>query len=272
MSGSPSDQKHDARLYVTQILLVLASSPLHWTGTDAFHLVGYSFGGGLAVAFARYFSASLKSLTLIAPCGLVREDHINWKHKLLYSVGLLPERLIQYLVKRRMSAVSVVPPTSIIDTRTNMRAPAPKAIDVKKGDSDITGGVSYDHAPLSKRLPGVTVATSVAQQIGCHQGFIDAFISSIRYAPIYDQKGLWSATARSLRTKEQGAGEMLRGNRILFILGATDSVIRAKELEPDARAVLGDDMVEFVIMDAGHELVMTASEEIVTAVLDFWRS
>lgn len=141
---------------------------------------------------------------------------------------------------------------------------------VKKGDSDITGGISYDHAPLSKRLPGVTVATSMAQQIVCHEGFIGAFISSIRYAPIYDQKDLWSAASRSLRTKEQGTGEMLRGSKILFVLGASDSVIRAKELEPDARAVLGDDMVEFVIMDAGHELVMTAAEEIVTAVLEFW--
>ncbi|KAE9572170.1 hypothetical protein CGMCC3_g11609 [Colletotrichum fructicola] len=52
-SDAPTDLPYDSRLYTTQILLALASSPLRgWTGDDAFHLLGYSLGGAVAAAFA----------------------------------------------------------------------------------------------------------------------------------------------------------------------------------------------------------------------------
>ncbi|KAJ4424535.1 hypothetical protein N0V82_000859 [Gnomoniopsis sp. IMI 355080] len=111
----------------------------------------------------------------------------------------------------------------------------------------------------------------MARQVASHQGFITAFMSSIRYAPIYGQEALWSAAARALRMKEQNAQEGLRGGKVLLILGATDSVIHAKELQANARAVLGDDLVEFIIMDAGHEVVITKAKEIVTEVVGFWK-
>src|SRR3569833_3044127 len=37
---------HDARLYVSQMLLALASSPLPWTGDGALDVVGERKGGG----------------------------------------------------------------------------------------------------------------------------------------------------------------------------------------------------------------------------------
>src|SRR5690606_38930948 len=88
--------------YTTQILLALSSSPLPWLGTNTLHLIGYSFGGCLAVPFTRYFPHLVKSLTLIASGGLIRETHTNWTHKVLYS-DLLPEWLLMYLIRRRLT-------------------------------------------------------------------------------------------------------------------------------------------------------------------------
>ena len=95
-SDAPADVEYGARLYVTQILLVLASSRLG--GWERFHLAGYSLGGGLAVAFARHFPHRVESLTLIAGAGLIRPHHVDWKGWVLYQSGLLPEALVKWIV------------------------------------------------------------------------------------------------------------------------------------------------------------------------------
>ncbi|KAI9040689.1 alpha/beta hydrolase [Aspergillus affinis] len=76
-SETPNDLPHDARLYTTQILLVLSSSPLSWTGSSAFHIVRFSLGGSIAVAFAAYHAILLRSITVICPGGLIRTSHIS---------------------------------------------------------------------------------------------------------------------------------------------------------------------------------------------------
>ena len=95
-SDTPADVEYGARLYVTQMLLVLASSRLG--GWERFHLVGYSLGGCLAVAFTRNFPHQVESLTLIAGAGLIRRHHVDWKGWLLYQSGLLPEALVKWIV------------------------------------------------------------------------------------------------------------------------------------------------------------------------------
>ena len=94
-SDAPADVEYGSPLYVTQILLVLASSRLDW---DRFHLVGYSLGGCLAVAFARYFPRRAASLTLVAGAGLIRPHHVDRKGWLLYQSGLLPEAMVKWIV------------------------------------------------------------------------------------------------------------------------------------------------------------------------------
>lgn len=55
------DLPHDDRLYTTEILLALTSSPLAWT-PGGFSLIGYSLGGGIAADFASSFPNIVKSL------------------------------------------------------------------------------------------------------------------------------------------------------------------------------------------------------------------
>ncbi|KAI1082936.1 alpha/beta-hydrolase [Whalleya microplaca] len=278
-SDAPNNLAYDARLYTTQLLLVLASSAVPW---PRFHLVGYSLGGGLGVAFARYFPHLVRSLTLIAPGGLIRPHHVGWRSRLLYDSGLLPESLVRWLVRRRIRPGAAAPPSqtggdragvlavAAAESRTNAR--------VTTGDGDANGGETFDSAAISKRRPGVTVAEVVRWQVDCHEGFIMAFLSSIRHAPIYAPQEDWTALAAILRARRSTGGHGaeaeakpgLAGGKILMVLGEYDSVIVKDEIVHDSLRVLGRDGVEFAVLPGGHELPITGSTEVAAVMEKFW--
>jgi hypothetical protein len=145
-------------------------------------------------------------------------------------------------------------------------------------NSDASGGHSFDNAVLLARRPEHTVSSVMAWQLRHHEGFIPAFVSSIRYAPIYDQKEDWYALGQLLAERrerlawEDTADELpgLRGGKILLVLGASDPVIVKEELIHDATAVLGEDGFEAVVVDAGHELVMNKGVEVANVISNFW--
>jgi len=120
---------------------------------------------------------------------------------------------------------------------------------------------------------GVTVADVMEWQIAEHRGFVKAFMSSIRYAPIYDRREEWRELGRMLEERRRGEGAVgLRGGKVLLVLGKTDTVIVRDELIEDAKATLGEEAVEVVEIDAGHELVFTHGEDVAAAAVEFWRS
>ncbi|KAL1840842.1 hypothetical protein VTJ49DRAFT_7685 [Mycothermus thermophilus] len=271
----PGEVDYDLRLYATQVLLVLASSPVAWTGDDAFHLVGYSLGGGLAVGFARYFASMVRSVVVIAGGGLVRREHVGWRSRVLYGKGWLPDGVVHWLVRRRL-----MPPEgngSGGRTETKMAAEAVgNGNGAEKGrwhkNSDVRGGDDFDNAVLLARRPEYTVSSVMDWQLRHHEGFIPAFVSSIRHAPIYEQTEDWLALGQHLnerRTRPELPG--LRGGKILMILGASDPVVLKEEFIHDATAVLGEDGFEAVVFDTGHELVMTRADDIARAVSAFWK-
>jgi pimeloyl-ACP methyl ester carboxylesterase len=276
-SDAPVDVPYDIRLYTTQILLVLASSPLAWTGDDGFHLVGYSLGGGLAVAFARYFPRMVRSVVVIAGGGLIRSAHVGWMSRLLYSRGVFPERVLRWLVRWRLR-----PKQAGVTTETKMAGEvvAAKGTEKKRHEnSDASGGDSFDNAVLLARRPEHTVSSVMDWQLRSHEGFIPAFVSSIRYAPIYDQQEHWYALGQLLAERrerlesEDTAGELpgLKGGRLLLVLGASDPVIVKEELVHDATAILGEDGLKAVLLDAGHELVMGKGAEVAAVMASFWK-
>ncbi|KAK1758641.1 hypothetical protein QBC47DRAFT_358472 [Echria macrotheca] len=262
LSDAPVDLPYDIRLYTSQILLVLSSSALPWTGSDGFHLVGYSLGGGVAVSFARYFPHMVRSLVLVAGGGLIRHEHVSWQSKVLYSTGLFPEWVLERLVRRRLTPQRAA-------NEENMAA---EAVDTKQlrrqKNSDASGGDSYDKAVLSTRKPGITVAAVMKWQLTHHEGFIPAFVSSIRYAPIYEQREDWQVLGKVLaeRREAQGTVPGMRSGRVLMVLGDTDPVIVREELLHDATGLLGEDAIEAVSLDCGHEIVMTRGETVARPV------
>ncbi len=84
------------------MLLVLASSPLSWTGTNSMRIVGYSLGGGIAAHFAATFPHMVSSLVLLAPAGLIRAERFGRITQFVFSSGVIPERILAGITSRRL--------------------------------------------------------------------------------------------------------------------------------------------------------------------------
>ncbi|KAI5866815.1 Alpha/Beta hydrolase protein [Durotheca rogersii] len=319
-SDAPDDLPYDSRLYATQILLVLASSNLPWTtpagvgaaSSGGFHLVGYSLGGALCVAFARYFPHLLRSLALVASAGLIRSHHVGWQSRFLYNMGLLPEFLVRRLVRRRIrpsvttTMTTTTSSTAAVEKQEEGGRKLPRlgqgaaddvdivSAEVKKPgflpikDGDVNGGDDFNAAAISRSRPGVTVASIVRWQVDHHAGFIGAFVSTIRNAPIYAPQEDWgflaTVLARARRRAREAESEEgiagiesplllsgLRAGKVLMVLGEDDPVIVKDEVEEDVRKVLGSEGVEFAVLPGGHEIPITSSHGVAEALEGFWR-
>lgn len=238
--------------------------------------MGYSLGGGISASFTSHFPSLVSSLILLAPAGLVRAQHINRTNKLLYSTGLVPESVLEHVIRKRLQAgpSAAVPVKPAEESKKTTAADAvteeiPKYPDEK--------GASFNNAVLSKSRPHITVAAAVAWQTQYHEGFIKSFISSIRYGPILDQQAEWKRigarlAAQNASSEERFEREGLQHGKILIICGNTDPVIVKEELVEDATEALRDHCVCFKFCDAGHELPIVRSEVIVGQIWDFWET
>lgn len=261
-SDTPDDLSQDIRLFTTQILLVLASSPLSWTGKDSgkFSLVGYSLGGGVGASFASYFPDLLDTLILIAPAGLLRPHHISKTSHIIYSEEIIPESLLQSIVRKRL--------------RRPMSAPLPAADD-KDAKLDVTDAMQAEvtieansTAVLSQSRPHVTNEKCVADQLDNHMGFVGAFMSSIRYAPIRDQHERWQMVGAQLSKTNKKKGSQ---KKVLVVLGAKDSIIVKQEIQEDAAAALSGNVEFAVFDDAAHDVPIVKGSQVAEKIVDFWR-
>lgn len=205
----------------------------------------------------------------IAPSGILREHHIAWQSKILYSTeGILPESLIQWLVKRRMSEGPITPNKKHDPDATD----AVKA-EVGNAHSDL---LKKANEPLFPHRPTVTIGGAVQWQIQQHTGFLPAFVSAIRHAPITAQHPYWRKIGERLtaqKTKRDDAQATNNGlwkSKVLMILGSTDTVIIKNEVEEDAVECLGKGNLETVVIEGGHEIPMSEAKEVTKAILRFW--
>lgn len=305
----PADVDHDAALYITQILAVVATASSSSFG--CFHVMGYSFGGGLAVSFASYYPQLVRSVTLIAPGGLMPWRGNSWRTRMLYFTrGIFPEWVLQYFVRRRFApAAATAVPANQQQRRPNDVQDGGGDDDNNKNDHDVaailveqaeTGSDPFDSAVVATRkcssssgetssqaqVP-ITVADVMAWQLQHHQGFVPAVMSAFRYGPIHERYEEWGRLGefltarrqrhrqRPLRLDDRGrepALEGLLGGKVLLVLGQSDSIVREERLVPEMKRVLGDDAVEVVVLEAGHEVAITKGVEIANAALEFWHS
>ena len=255
-SETPADLPQDLRLFTTQILLVLASSPLSWTGPNRFSIIGYSLGGGISAGFTSYYPDLIESLVLISPSGLIRARHFSKTSQILYSQGVIPEPLLLRLVKKRLK-------TPLYPSKKQPTGPDVGAAAAVQAEAKIE---SNSQATPSRSHPGVTIEKVVTHQVDHHEGFVSAFMSSIRYGPIQSQHMLWQQIEKRLGQHNSTTGET---RRVLIVSGDHDPIINKEELWEDAYTVF-DGSVDFKFINAAHDLPIVKSVDVVDAIWKHW--
>ncbi|KAH8814166.1 alpha/beta-hydrolase [Hyaloscypha sp. PMI_1271] len=245
-SDSPADLPLDSRLYSTEILIAITSSPIPWT-PEGFSIVGYSLGGGIAVDFTVSFPSMVKSLVLLAPAGLIRPSHFGWVSRFMYSDNV-PDWLLEWVVERRLRGGPIRPqvaktgdedhPTTEAEVKGN-RNPEYEAVVLVEGRQDLT------------------IAASVKWQLDFHNGFVKSFCNSIKHSSIERRQESW----RMLGERE---------DQVLIVAGRTDPVIVADELMVDVFKVVGEEKVRWRVVDSAHEFPVTKMEEVVDEIRSFW--
>jgi len=270
----PRQYHQDAQLFTSQILLVLASSQLAWTGSDRFTLVGYSLGGGVSASFTSYFPELVESLVLIAPAGLIRPGHISRSSRLLYG-AVLPEAVAEYFIYWRLKGGSGVP----FGKRRPKVSGETKTTPVGAAESEVPEHPAHaanSLAPIFPDRPGISPANAVNWQLDAHPGFLSAFISSIKHAPITQQHERWrligrrQVAARISAEPAEKAQQGLKEGKVLILLGKQDKVIISDEVEEDATAVLGKENVTVIRLEGAHDVPVVNAQGCVDALLDFW--
>ncbi|KAK0386846.1 hypothetical protein NLU13_5159 [Sarocladium strictum] len=245
-SDSPTDVPHDLRLYLSQMLLVLASSPLPWTGNAAFHLLGYSLGGGLAAAIAAYYPHLLRSLTIVCPGGLVRSaTQLSLTDRVLYSDSFLPKWLLRVMMRRRLDPGAA---GSSHDVPVEFQG----------------GRESETNMPTWEDL--------MRWQLAMNEGFIDAYLSTFQHAPIYDQHEKDWRLLRDVLADRRKDHTIpgLTGGRMCIVLGAEDIYVNKDELIQDAVTVLGSEAVDIHVLEGGHEVAIANGREVAQVAMKSW--
>ncbi|KAK3905186.1 Alpha/Beta hydrolase protein [Staphylotrichum tortipilum] len=264
-SDNPGDLQHDARLYTTQILIALTSSPdLAWTGPDAFKLVGYSLGGGIAVHFAAAFPHLVSSLVLLAPAGLIRPEAFGLATRAVFASGIIPPRILTWITRRRL--------------KRPIRSSGKRGSKAKGNDA--TAG--HDHADPTEIAPLLAATTTsdpstttpsgeprhalehrvlraVHWQLAHHPGFVGAFMSCIRHAPLVGQETAW----RALASRAPGT--------TAIILGRGDEIIDPDHYAADALPLAGGKgHVHWSLVPGGHDFPMSYAEETLAEIYKAW--
>lgn len=250
-SDGPTAVDYDDGLYCSQIMFVISSSDLDWT---TFSLIGYSLGGGIVSSFASYFPKMIESLVLLAPSGLLRAEHIGSVNQFLYSSGIVPESVLLWFVKRKLQAGPM--------HNGNVKQNKPNIEDTVNAEAKTAG--SIQDAPLSKTHPNLAVLPAVKWQVAHHHGFVNSFLSSLRYAPISGQEATWKRLDRILSGHRKGS------LTVLVITGSSDALIIPGELKADLSKLIGAEHYRWILVDGGHDFPSTKSVETVERISDFW--
>ncbi|KAK1769834.1 Alpha/Beta hydrolase protein [Phialemonium atrogriseum] len=281
-SDSPGDLPHDARLYVSQALLALASSPLAWTGPGArVRVVGYSMGAAVAVhlvAAGGLPAAAVESVVLLAPAGLVRPEKFGRVASFVFTSGVVPERILAAVTRRRLrkpiaagvkrrskDAPSGTETPADGDGSSSSRDATPMTMTTPPQDpvgAAMTETVVAD-GEVSTRLEERVLAY-VQWMVTHHAGFVPAFMSCIRHAPLTGQHDAYARLAG-------------RGFCVAFVLGRDDEVVGPEDFAQDVMPLVGGEegvfwqrRVLWKVVGGGHDFPMTHEGETVDAIEEFW--
>jgi pimeloyl-ACP methyl ester carboxylesterase len=248
-SDGVGDLPYDSRLYTTQILLAITSSPLAWT-PDGFSIIGYSLGGGACVDFAASCPSMVKDVVLLAPAGLIRIENQAWLTRFAFNSGLIPDAMLRWNVRRRFG-IGKVQATQVSSSEGKSTAG-----DELRGNRD----PKFEAAVLSIGDSLKTVADAVQWQVDHHDGFVGAFLGSVKYSSLF-RKSESMENWRILGKRKQ---------KVLVVAGTTDSIIILNELHEDVNKAAGVENVVWKEVDGGHEFPISESAKVVDLVSEYW--
>ena len=104
------------------------------------------------MSFTSYFPSLVSSLVLLAPAGLIRENHFSTANKVMYSSGWVPESWLEWIVKRRLRGSANI--STPVATRVVPEVEVAAREELPKKDE-------LDRPLLSKIHPGIVVAHAV---------------------------------------------------------------------------------------------------------------
>lgn len=202
---------------------------------------------------------------LLAPSGLLRDSQISFQTRVLYSRGLIPEWALKFLVGRRLGAGPLITPKPNKNEKLN-------AANVLTEELPSQGASNAQ--VLSRSHPQISVPGAVKWQVDNHSGFVHAFMSSMRFGPILQQRqwGTWTrlgnflTTQRSLTAEEQRS-KGLPSDKVFVMCGIDDTIILKEQVAPDATKAL-EENVDFKYFDAGHEFPSTRYDEVAQYISD----
>lgn len=126
---------------------------------------------------------------------------------------------------------------------------------------------------LSRTYPSLSTAETVAWQVESHEGFIPAFISSMRHGPIMQKMQIenWKRLGRFLsEQKQHGHATGLAHDKVLVVLGETDNVIFKDDTVEDVTQAL-EGNVQISYFSIGHEFPSVEYEALADQLIEFWK-
>ncbi|KAI1779934.1 alpha/beta-hydrolase [Hypoxylon cercidicola] len=255
-SDAPGDVPYDTRLFVTQMLLVLASSPLSWTGHNGLNIIGYSLGGGIAANFAATFPDMVETLILLAPAGLIRPENFGRFSRLVFTSGVIPERVLAWLTKRRLRQ----PIASAVSKKVKRAVGALAQNGGKEDYVDLAVQEAVDPADEPPQTPfELEVIRYVHWALRFHRGFVPAFMSTVRHAPLLGQHGYWRQLARR------------RPGTTAVLLGEGDTLVQKDDYVEDALPLLGGEAnVYWRVVPGSHNFPFTHAPDALERIYEFW--
>lgn len=266
-SDGVGDLPYDERLFVSQALCVLASSPLSWTGDEALDVMGYSLGGGIAVHFATTFPAMVRSVVLLAPAGMIRAENFGLAARVVFRSGWVPEGVLEVISRWRLKrpiadAAKRKPRAAGAAAASKVVLPGDKMVEatvtseiVDEKTTTTTTGAGEGPNELQKN-----VLKFVNWQVEHHAGFVSAFMSTLRFAPMLGQHIAWAKLAHR------------KPKTVCLIFGEGDEIVNEEDYREDVAPLLGgDDHVVWAKSVGGrHDFPMVHPEETLKRIFEFW--
>ncbi|KUJ16110.1 alpha/beta-hydrolase [Mollisia scopiformis] len=251
-SDTPLDCRHDDRLFASQILLALTSSPLSWMGNgSSFSIVAFSLGGPISLAFTGAFPESVRSLILLGPAGLIRKLPDGYEDDYVLQPELAPSpEALREKVREILGAVSSSPALNI--------------------QTDKKRVVSSEQGP-SRVEKSFNMGGLIQWQFDHHLGHVHSFQDTVRYGPLQKREDLWGKVCDIIagRTRPDSA---LHNTKLLVIFGRDDDVVVGEETTEDILKLLPARHLQVEYVPGGHGFLYPNSEKITQTILSFQRS